>query len=381
MSAPFPASEPSAILVRGVNWLGDAVMTTPALLRLRDRFPRARITLFTPQKLADLWTGFPGVDEVIAFAADSSLLREARRLRARRFDLGIALPNSLRSALELWLGRARERLGFAGNGRSPLLTRAAARPVAEERMIKRSAEEIRRSLLIPVMPPAISPEAHHVHHYLRLMAEVGASMDPIAPRLRVFPEELARFEQSFIPAPSGPQGPLLGLNPGAEYGPAKRWPEERFVETAARVHQATRCRWILFGGPGDRALTDRIASGIAERLSIRGTSPSPVVNLAGRTDLRELMAGMASCRAVLTNDSGPMHVAAALGTPVIVPFGSTSPELTAPGLPGSTGPHHFLRAGAPCSPCFLRECPIDLRCMTKITVETAIEAVLAAIRA
>ena len=356
-------------------------MTTPALLRLRARFPEARITIFTPQKIADLWTHFPGVDDVMPFAPKSSLMSEARRLGAKRFDLAIALPNSLRSGLELWLGRARQRLGFVGNGRSPLLTWAVARPRDEMRMVKRKESEIRRSLLSTARPDEIPLTAHHIHHYLHLFGTLGASTDPIAPQLRVFPQEIEAFRVKFLSVGTAKSGEVrwLGLNPGAEYGPAKRWPEERFVEVAARIHESTQCRWILFGGPGDQALTERIEKGIAHRLGIRGDGNLPVVNLAGRTHLRELMAGLAVCRAVLTNDSGPMHVAAALGTPVVVPFGSTSPELTAPGLPGQPGSHQFLRASVPCAPCFLRECPIDFRCMTQISIEAVTHAVLSTI--
>ena len=370
-------SEPGTILVRGVNWLGDAVMTTPALLQLRARFPQSKITLFTPQKLADLWRHFPGIDEVLPFSPDSSLLAEGRRLRAHRFDLAISLPNSFRSAMELWLGRARERVGFAGNGRSWSLTHAITRPPTEMKMVKRSVQEIRGLISHAATLTSIPVTAHHLHHYLHLVSVLGASSEVVAPQLRVTPEEKAQFQTSFIPG--GSQEPVirLGLNPGAEYGGAKRWPEDRYIEVAVSLHETTGCQWILFGGPGDRALTERIEVGIRQRLSHPHGANHVVVNLAGRTRLRELMAGLASCRALLTNDSGPMHVAAALGTPVIVPFGSTSPELTAPGIPGKPGPHHFLRVTTPCAPCFLRECPVDFRCMTGIGAD----AVTAAIRA
>src|SRR5439155_213010 len=162
---------------------------------------------------------------------------------------------------------------------------------------------------------------------------------------------------------------LLGLNPGAEYGPAKRWPAENFAAVAREVsRQVAHSVWLMFGSSNDWKLCDRIAQ-------LAGAS---VVNLAGKTSLRELMALLKFCRLLLTNDSGPMHVAAALGTPVVVPFGSTSPELTGPGLPGD--PHHYLlKAGAPCSPCFRRTCPIDFRCMTGITVSHVVEAVLQSI--
>jgi heptosyltransferase-2 len=164
--------------------------------------------------------------------------------------------------------------------------------------------------------------------------------------------------------------PLFGLNPGAEYGPAKRWPAEKFIAAAREIQQRTNCTWLIFGGKGDVELAGRIAAEIHPPSSILHPQ-----NLAGKTSLRELMALLKLCRVLLTNDTGPMHVAAALGTPVVVPFGSTSPELTGPGLPGDSR-HRLLKSEAPCSPCFLRECPIDFRCMNGISERLVIEAVL-----
>ena len=163
--------------------------------------------------------------------------------------------------------------------------------------------------------------------------------------------------------------PILGLNPGAEYGPAKRWPAERFIAAAREIQQRTNCFWLILGGKADLPLAETIHSAIA-------SAPSPL-NLAGQTSLRELMAVLKLCCALLTNDTGPMHLAAALGTPVVVPFGSTAPALTGPGLPGDPR-HQLLSSAAPCSPCFRRTCPVDFRCMTGITVERVVAAVMRA---
>ncbi|MCU0787562.1 MAG: lipopolysaccharide heptosyltransferase II, partial [Verrucomicrobia bacterium] len=160
----------------------------------------------------------------------------------------------------------------------------------------------------------------------------------------------------------------LGLNAGAEYGPAKRWPKDRFVSVAQAVQQRTGCSVLIFGGPGDA----EVAADIAAR--VRNPN-SHVHNVAGRTSLRELMALLTRCRVLLTNDTGPMHVAAALGVPVVVPFGSTSPELTGPGLPGDPQ-HRLIKSNAPCAPCFLRVCPIDFRCLNGIAVDQVVNAVL-----
>ena len=163
-------------------------------------------------------------------------------------------------------------------------------------------------------------------------------------------------------------GPLFALNAGAEYGAAKRWPAERFVEAAAALHARTACRWVLLGGRADVPLAQDIATQLAAR-----TSAATVTSVAGQTSLRELCAVLKACALVITNDTGPMHVAAALGTPVVVPFGSTSPELTGP-LSAPNLPHALVRGEAPCAPCFLRECPVDFRCMKSISAQQIVEA-------
>jgi heptosyltransferase-2 len=188
----------------------------------------------------------------------------------------------------------------------------------------------------------------------------------LPPQLVVTPEEIEAVKKKF--SLGEVKRPFFGLNPGAEYGPAKRWPVDKFIAAARDVQNRTRCTWLVFGVKADAPLAHRIESAIP-------SPPSAILDLAGKTSLRELMALLKICRVLLTNDSGPMHVAAALGTPVIVPFGSTSPELTGPGLPDDPQ-HRPLKSDAPCSPCFLRECPIDYRCLNGISVERVVEAVL-----
>ena len=215
------------------------------------------------------------------------------------------------------------------------------------------------------LPPS---DAHQIHEYLHLAAALGANPEPLAPQLFVTPDEIEAARKKF--GLEKITQPIFGLNPGAEYGPAKRWPVEKFIAAAKEIQQRTNCVWMLFGGKADAPLAGQIESAIRH-------SPFVIRNLAGQTSLRELMALLKLCRVLLTNDTGPMHVAAALGTPVVVPFGSTSPELTGPGLPGDPR-HRLLKSDAPCSPCFLRECPIDFRCMNGIGVERVVEAVLSA---
>jgi heptosyltransferase-2 len=369
---------PRRVLVRGTNWLGDAVMTTPALLRLREKFPDAHITLLTPEKLRDLWLHHPAVNETISFTPAESVFSVGRKLRAGNFDLALVLPNSPRSALEVWLARIPQRIGYVRPWRNGFLTQTVAPRANAVKMRKLTVAEIRRRTGVsPVSDqikntletgrmPVLQTPAHQIHEYLHLVAALGANPEPMPPQLFVNPGEIEAVNKKFDL--SKIERPLLGLNPGAEYGPAKRWPVEKFIAAAREIQNRTNCTWMTFGGKGDVAIANQIESAIA-------SPPSAIWNLAGKTGLRELMVLLKICRVLLTNDSGPMHVAAALGTPVIVPFGSTSPELTGPGLPGDAQ-NRLLKSDAPCSPCFLRECPIDFRCLNGISVERVVEAVL-----
>jgi heptosyltransferase II len=365
---PSSILHPRRILVRGTNWLGDAVMTTPALLRLREKYPDAHIALLTPEKLKDIWLPHPAVNEVISFAPNESVFSVGLKLklRAGTYDLALIFPNSPRSAIEVWLSGIPQRVGYARPWRNFFLTNTISSRADAVKMRKRSPAEIQELIRTPkpqVLPPT---SAHQIHEYLNLAAALGANPEPMPPQLLVTQREIEAVRRNFGLADC--RKPILGLNPSAEYGPAKRWPIERFIAAACEIQRRTDCTWILFGGKSDVRLTAQIEAGIRN-------SKYEILNLAGKTSLRELMALMKICRVVLTNDTGPMHVAAALGTPVVVPFGSTSPELTGPGLPGDAR-NHLLKSDAPCSPCFLRECPIDFRCMNGISVERVVEAVL-----
>lgn len=359
--------------MRGVNWLGDAVMTTPALLRLREHFPAAHITLFCPEKIHGLWLNHPAVDAVITFDSRDGLLATARKLRAGQFDLAVVLPNSPRSAMEVFFAGIPERIGGARPWRNFFLTRTIPPRAGTVKMRKRTVAEIenltRQNSAVPVQRPVIPPSAHQIHEYLHLVSALGANPEPLAPHLAVTGVELEAARAKFGLA--GLSAPIFGLNPGAEYGPAKRWPAEKFIAAAIELQHQTNCLWLVFGGKNDAELAAHITAKITP--PVGGFAPA---NLAGKTSLRELMALLKLCRVLLTNDTGPMHLAAALGTPVVAPFGSTSPELTGPvSIPGLS--HHILSSDVPCSPCFLRECPIDFRCLNGISVARVVSAVLA----
>ncbi|HUE36862.1 MAG TPA: lipopolysaccharide heptosyltransferase II [Candidatus Acidoferrum sp.] len=362
---------PRRLLVRGTNWLGDAVMTTPALLRLREKFPNRYIALLTPEKLRDLWLNHPAVSEIISFSPNEGVFSVAKKLRAGKFDTALVLPNSPRSAIEAYLAGIPDRIGYARPWRNFFLTRTIAPRPDAVKMQKRTISEIQRLVSgLTQNSPALRDKtqnfsSHQSLEYLHLAAALGANPEPIPAKLFVTSEEVEVAARKF--GLDKMSGPVLGLNPGAEYGPAKRWPIERFIAAAKEIQDRTNCAWILFGGKKDAEFTNQIQAAIGN-----GTG---VFNLAGKTSLRELMALLKRCRVFLTNDTGPMHVAAALDVPVVAIFGSTSPELTGPVSSDDTR-HQILRSDVPCAPCFLRECPIDFRCMNGIGVERVVEAVV-----
>jgi heptosyltransferase-2 len=375
------SGEPAKLLVRGVNWLGDAVMTLPAIQRLRERFPQSRITLLTSEKLTDLWRDHGAIDGIISFVDTEGLWSVAKKVRTGGFDTALVLPNSPRSALETWLAGIPTRVGYAGNWRHWLLTRSVKYPTDRVRLRRRGVNEIRR--LIQGDEPATTgrpgvARRHQMHDYLYLSASLGANPDPLPPRLVLHNAEiqaavslLAQIQCEAHVKIEGNRAVWLGLNPSSAYGPAKRWPLERFAQVTREISRhIPDCIWLVFGTGADKELCEKLV----------GQARCRMISLAGKTSLRQLMGLLKNCSLLLTNDSGPMHVAAALGTPVIVPFGSTSPELTAPGQPGDPR-HHLLTAAAACSPCFRRTCPIDFRCMNEISVEKVLAAVLATIGA
>jgi heptosyltransferase-2 len=250
-----------------------------------------------------------------------------------------------------------------------LLTETVAPRAGVVMMRKRTEAEVKELVKRGVAEPPPPVTAHQMFHYLHLVAALGGKAEPVAPKLEVAETAVAQFVEKFKLGVVS--GPWFGLNPMAEYGPAKRWPEERFTEAAIEIQRRTKCRWLIFGLKTDAEMAGRMAANISRAA---GAAENAAVSLAGATSLGELCAALKLCRVLLTNDSGPMHVAAALGTPVVALFGSTSPELTGPRLPADKG-HEILRGQAECAPCFLRECPIDFRCMTGIGVERVVKAV------
>ena len=315
-------------------------MSLPALRALRQRFPQSRITILAMPWVADLYGREPFCDELIPWTArrgwrDAALkYRTARALAARGFDCAIILPNSLDSALPAWLARIPRRIGFARDGRGLLLTDA-----------------------IPRLQPGDTPP-HQSFHYLELLRRARLiDALPAAGLIRLDGAADARAAGRLMLASLGFPALPIGLSPGAAFGGAKRWLPERFAEVASRLASENQTGVALFGSLAERPLCGQIAQ----------LMPAvPVHNFAGETSLRQFIDLAAACRVFLTNDSGSMHVAAALGLPTVAVFGSTDHIATGP-----TGPLALVvREPISCSPCFQRECPLGhLNCMKLVTAD------------
>jgi len=336
MDAAPAVSLPSSLVVRSPNWLGDAVMALPAVRNLKTLLGARPVAVATPEKLAALWQACPFVDQVIALPHPKNIRAVAAQLREGKFEAAVLLPNSLRAALEAWGARIPQRVGYARGGRGLLLT---------------------HTVPVPKRDPV---RLHQKHYYLDLAVAVGAPADASMPELRAPPSSHGLGIVVGSAPTVGAMAPCVALCPGAEYGPAKRWPLENFVAVGQAL--AKECyRLVILGAAGDKPL----ATQLAEQL------PS-AVNLAGETTLAEFMSELAGCVLAISNDSGAMHVASALGVPTVAIFGSTEPALTGP-LGARTA---VLRHHVPCSPCFLRDCPLDFACMTSITPAQVVAAAL-----
>ena len=336
---------PEKILVRATNWVGDAVMSLPALRALRQRFPRAHISILAKPWVADLYRREPFCDDLIPYTPRTVADKwtAARALRPRHFDTAILLQNAFEAAAIAYIAGIPERIGYSRDGRGFLLTRA-----------------------IPVPKPGEIPR-HESFYYLELLRRAGIiaelpQNDSIrlegAPTARA--AGLDRFQQL------GLGETVIGVSPGAAYGTAKRWLPERFADSAIRVANEIGATVAIFGSKDERDLCQSVAT------SVSASIVKPVKNFAGETTLAEFIDLAAACRVYLTNDSGAMHIASALGVPTVAIFGATDDQTTGP-----TGPlAKVVREQVECSPCLKRECPIDHRCMTRVSAARVAEAAL-----
>jgi heptosyltransferase II len=330
------------ILVRAANWIGDAVMSLPAVRAIRGRFPDAAIHVLARPWVAALYEREKSIDALIVLEGAPGLRdlgakwRAVRRLRDERYDAAVLLPNSFESAALVWMAGITERIGYARDGRSPLLTLAPSAPKRGE---------------IP---------KHERYYYLELLrrAEIISSL-PHVPEIRFDCVDEARARGEQLLKAEGCEGVVIGVSPGAAYGGAKRWPAERFAKAGTRLARERKASVAVFGSAAERELCEAVARG------------SGGINFAGRTSLRDFADMTAACRLFLTNDSGAMHIASASGVPTVTVFGPTDEGATGP-----TGSKAIVvRKPVDCAPCLLRECPIDHRCMTGIGVADVLQAV------
>jgi len=333
---------PSSLLVRATNWLGDAVMTTPALAAVREGFPDARIVLLARPLVAELFRHHPDVDEVMAYERPGrhegilGRIRLAGEVRRRRFDGALLLPNAFDAALIAFLGRIPERAGYPTDGRRILLT-------------------------VPVpLTPAIL-ERHEVEYYLCLLDGLGIPRPvPAVLKLTVAEEEREAMATRLASLGIEPGAPIVTINPGATYGSAKRWYPDRFAAVAEALSVEWSARVVVVGSTAEAPLAGEIEA--ATRI--------PLVNFAGKTTVRELMALLSLSSFLVTNDSGPMHIGAALGVPLVAIFGPTDWRRTSPW----SSLAKVVRVEIDCSPCRRRVCDRGHECMLGVTPEMVVDA-------
>lgn len=334
--ALFPSESPQHIVVRMPNWLGDFVMATPILTDLRHHWPEAKITAMCQGSLGVVIQEDPHINSLLNFKRPKGwLTRKVGQeivlpLKKGTYDLGILLTNSFSSAYWFWRGNVAHRIGYATHGRSLLLNH-------------------------PIPFPKNREQQHLVKTYKMLLEPLGIPLSNTSPQLYVTGQEKAIIRQKLVDSGIRDGDFILGINPGAAYGSAKCWLPERFKQLSLKLLEHPHLKIVFFGDPAGAPLVQEICKNLPSQR---------VIDWAGKTTLRELIASIQTCHLFLTNDSGPMHVASALGVPLIALFGSTSDVATGP-YQGGTVIHKHV----PCSPCYRRECPIDFRCMTRITVK------------
>jgi heptosyltransferase-2 len=338
------------ILIRGTNWIGDSVMSLAALRELRRLYPEHHLSLLVTPWVSGLFEGQEIVDEIIPFQTSGSAWRDLIQLRGRlrHFETAILFQNAFRAAAVMLISGIPERIGYATDGRSLLLTRRA-RPRIKEL------------------------DRHQIYSYLDLLYQTGLSPrdyleDPdFEPdiHLEAGQKDIRRADQLLQTAGPSSEGPLVIMNPGAYYGPAKRWFTDRYAALADRLIDGVKADIVLIGSREERTLAEEIQT----------LTQHPLKILTGQTDLPSLMGLLSRCDLFVTNDSGPMHLAAALDTPQIALFGSTDEVATGP----FSCKARVLHKHVECSPCLLRECPIDLRCFSRIAVDEVYDAARAAL--
>lgn len=335
-------SELKSILVYSPSWIGDSVMSLGALRAVRANYPTAHITVLARSSVRDLYQGCEVVDDTLSYEYKGQhrgpfgFFRLVRSLKQHRFDLALLFPNAFRAAAVARAAGIPERWGYGTDGRASLLTRA--------------------------VPPAPRPFGRHqVFYYMDLVSGLGLPTNVPDNRLHLTPRMKEHARRLLSSGGGHGREMLIGIHPGATNSSAKRWIPERYGEVGERLARLKGARIVLLGGPEERA-----AKGI------RSAIETSIMDLTGRTSLEELMGIIGSLSLLLSNDSGPMHLAAALGVPTVAVFGPTDERETGPLAPSSK----VVRKHVECSPCLLKVCPTDHRCMLRVEVEEVVEAAI-----
>lgn len=342
---------PQNILVRVPNWIGDAVMCLPALMDLREGFDKADMTVLARPTIAGILQDQCGIKNVLVYEHQAEhqgifgLLKLSRLIRTRAFDTAILFQNAFEAAFLAVLSSIPTRIGYATDGRSWLLSQA--------------------------VPLPLEKSLHHTHYYQQLVETITQipSKDRI-PKLVAPSHNQLRGSPQLAELYSSSKTLFVGINPGSIYGSAKRWGSSRFAEVGDQIVEQIQkeypeyanVRCVLFGGKGEEGLGREIANQMRTQ---------PII-LSGKTTIHELMGGLSRCALLLTNDTGPMHMAQALGVPVLAIFGSTDPNTTQPVGESS----YVIREQVRCSPCLLRACPIDHRCMTNVSTNHVVGTIM-----
>jgi heptosyltransferase-2 len=322
--------------------VGDTILSYPTVQQLKYLFPQCHLAILIADHLVDLWKTFPYIDEIVRFQPQSGLgsigvdLKLGHFLKKRNFDLALILPRSFRSAFQIYLAGIPIRIGYQNEGRSLFLTHGIPR-----------TEEIIR--------------VHRIHYYQRLLEPLGETINCPSPRIFLRGEDRGWADQILMDFGISDGRILIGMNPGATYGLAKCWAPARFGELGKRLYKKSRATVLLFGREEEKSIAQEIAQQIGEG----------GIDLTGKTRLLQLAALLERCHLLVSNDTGTMHVAAGVGTPVVAIFGSTDPNTTRPW--GDR--HRIVKKDTPCSPCLKRICPTDHQCMDLITVEEVEEVV------
>ncbi len=326
------------VVVRTPNWIGDSVLALSAIESLSKNLPEAQIWVASEGWVKDLFISHDFIKGIIPLSKTNgfkNLKDSAKKIQAQDFDTGILLTNSFASALLFYLAKIPQRWGYSRDGRGLLLTKR-------------------------VPTNKLQDSCHQADYYMELISRLGFKSDPPRLFLPLSPEEKNKAIELLRSLKVDLNLPVVMLHPGASYGPSKRWPAERFAELGSLLRDRNKATVLITGSADEKELADSISSIMKNK----------TINLAGRTSLRMLAALMSQADLFATNDSGPMHMANAVRTPVLAVFGPTDPSVTGP----YQEPAAVIKKDVPCWPCRYRDCPFDHRCMMKISVEEVYES-------